>query len=281
VSTATANAFSIDPMDTDADGVLNLFDLDSDGDGRWDIAEMGNPHNEDLDQNGIADAMQDLDNDQVHDGVDKSFMYRYKNYSGYSFGAYSYGFTYNPLTQDHDADGIPAIFDGDEGMRRVDSQGFPYSQYPPDEDENGIADNYDPDHGDDGHANRVYVALENMLDGDADGIPDVFDAADTLPGAGIPSNSQDAMVVDPINSLSTRNACDPSTPTTQAPTEPGGQPAAAEPAVTQSGENQAAVSTTTSGGGGGAAGGLLMLLLVVCRREKGVGGERFELNVPA
>jgi len=66
----TVEALPIDAIDTDADGISDQLDLDSDNDGEFDITAAGAF---DADNNGKSDLSVDIDQDGIPDSVDVDF----------------------------------------------------------------------------------------------------------------------------------------------------------------------------------------------------------------
>ncbi|WP_412468438.1 Calx-beta domain-containing protein [Pedobacter sp. KLB.chiD] len=135
------------PPDTDGDGIPNFRDLDSDGDGIFDVAENGGP---DTDGDGRAGTgvTIDFDNDGISDVVDD-----YNNLTGSLAGEPSG----DPMTvKDADGDGIPNYLD-------LDSDG------------DGIKDSVEGTADPDGDGIPNYLDL----DSDGDGIPDNIEAQST------------------------------------------------------------------------------------------------------
>ena len=63
-------------IDTDGDGVLDYLDLDSDNDGIADVVEAGYA---DIDNNGLFDAVVDLDGNGLHDALESPELYGQNN----------------------------------------------------------------------------------------------------------------------------------------------------------------------------------------------------------
>lgn len=130
-------------VDSDADGLPDFREVDSDNDGRSDLIESGRV---DIDGDGLADSLRDSDADGIPDSVDVDFT----------------------LGSDADADGIDDSADSDfvEG---------------PDRDFDGIVDARDPDADNDGFADDIGPGFSAALpDSDNDGVPDY---QQPLPGA--------------------------------------------------------------------------------------------------
>jgi len=132
--------------DNDADGIPDYLDLDSDNDGVLDIVEAGA---EDIDNDGMVDALMDTDADGVPDDIDVDF----------TGGA------------DADNDGIDDIADADFATGA-------------DTDSDGIIDFFD----DDADGNGIIDSLEDGLvlgaalpDIDNNNIPDVLEVNTVAP----------------------------------------------------------------------------------------------------
>ena len=155
----------VTPVDTDADGVPNYQDLDSDNDGIFDVTEAGFAAN-DIDKDGKLDGT-DVDADGI---IDNPFTDNPATIKGST-----------PFVQlDTDNDGIPNYLDLDsdnDGITDVAEQGFV------DADGNGIIDNFVDADGD-GIADNVDKNQDAItagsspiiaLDTDMDGIPNYLD----------------------------------------------------------------------------------------------------------
>ena len=146
----SVEAFSSPIEDTDADGVPNYLDLDSDNDGLSDIRESNGA---DLDEDSIVDSLLDADRDSIPDSVDVDF---------------TGGF-------DEDGDGIDDRADAD----------FLIGD---DTDGDGIIDRFDPDRNGDGYADDLVNALslgQALPDTDADGVPDLLQANNAVAFTGL------------------------------------------------------------------------------------------------
>lgn len=132
--------------DTDGDGISNHYDLDSDGDGAWDLAEAGG---DDLNDDGQIDAWTDSDGDGVVDAVDVDVT-----------GG-----------DDVDGDGIDDFADAD----------FIFAD---DTDGDGVIDLFDADFLGDGYlpltVDGQRLAPGELRDADGNGIADVFEANDIV-----------------------------------------------------------------------------------------------------
>lgn len=108
-------------LDTDRDGVPDFQDLDSDGDGIWDLIEAGLPRALDANNDGRIDVFIDLDRDGIADSVDAVV-------AGGTAGN-------PPSVRDTDGDGIPDYLDLDS-----DNDGFPDALENGDFNNDGIPD---------------------------------------------------------------------------------------------------------------------------------------------
>ncbi len=127
------------PEDIDLDGLPNHLDLDSDGDGEFDLQEVGGQDN---DNDGTVDGLLDVDVDTIPDSVDVD---------------------QTPGT-DVDGDGI------------IDSADIDFLPTEGDQDQDGIADSFDIDIDGNGLAEIGVVGgspTANWPDRDGDGVPDV------------------------------------------------------------------------------------------------------------
>ncbi len=183
-------------LDSDGDGIIDMFDLDSDNDGIPDIIEAGG-----VDTNGDGhvdyptstdpESMVDLDNDglaDIYDNTDTQGSTPSWSAGTAITNADSDGDGYaDAIDLDADNDGIPDLVE----MGGVDSNGDGLVDTPTDADSDGFADVYDPDI--DGTAgvdagadvkplvetNGSAVPLNgetgNSLDSDGDGYADAID----------------------------------------------------------------------------------------------------------
>ncbi len=108
-------------LDTDRDGRPDFQDLDSDGDGIWDLIEAGVARALDANNDGRIDVFIDLDRDGIADSVDAVV-------AGGKAGT-------PPSIRDTDGDGIPDYLDLDS-----DNDGFPDSLENGDFNNDGIPD---------------------------------------------------------------------------------------------------------------------------------------------
>ena len=143
-------------LDTDGDGIVDLLDLDSDNDGILDIVESGaNVKALDSDGNGLIDSVIDADNDGLLDVVDAD-----------SSDPKSLG-TITPIDTDGDSkrdfqdvdsdnDGISDLYEA--GLNRGDIDNDGNGMIDGDVDENGISDTENP----------VVTPLDSDKDGTAD-----------------------------------------------------------------------------------------------------------------
>lgn len=203
------------PLDTDGDGLVNSFDLDSDDDGIADLVEAGGI---DADFDGIADDLTDTDGDGLVDlydsdvtdgplvsgcilGVDCDLS----GSTSILFDPDRDGF--NELTGDFDEDGLAnwvdldsdndGVVDGYEGDSTAHAAG--YYPTPQDFDQDGNPDFIDIDADGDGIVDIVEaqptVGFRNVMnvDDDLDGIDDSFDDFVGFGGTGtIPVNTEGA-----------------------------------------------------------------------------------------
>lgn len=129
--------------DLDEDGVPNYLDLDSDGDGIFDLLESGGT---DADNNGIQDSLVDADSDGIPDSVDVDFT-----------------------------GGVDA--DGDNVDDIADASVLGGS----DQDGDGIIDGLDPDANGDGLADNGRLLLGGALpDLDNNGVADLFEQSGVI-----------------------------------------------------------------------------------------------------
>jgi hypothetical protein len=156
-----------DAYDTDVDGVMDLFDLDSDNDGIADLAEAGGV---DTDGDGRVDgAFADSDADGLHNTYDASsggdaIANRDTDGDG----------VVNSKDLDSDNDGIPDVVEagGTDANNDGKIDGFT------DTDNDGFAQSADGDTNNDGTAdNTAGALLITGTDGNSDGQPDTYPRA--------------------------------------------------------------------------------------------------------
>ena len=156
-----------DAYDADADGVMNLFDLDSDNDGIADLVEAGG-----VDTNGdgrVDGAFADSDGDGLHNTYDASSGGdAIANIDVDSDGIINYH------DLDSDNDGIPDVIEagGTDANNDGRIDGFA------DADNDGFANSVDGDADNDGTIENTAGALIiTGPDGDSNGAPDVYPRA--------------------------------------------------------------------------------------------------------
>ncbi len=171
------------PEDIDNDGIADHLDLDSDGDGIFDLTEV---NGQDNDGDGTVDGQKDTDADRIPDIVDVD----------------------QTLGADSDGDGIDDIGDADFYARDLD------------EDADGIINRYDLDNNGNGFATTGIADGApgvNWPDTDGDGIPDVKQSSFAQPlddegvirtgtdgeGSGCSVSANDSGRLDPILLLMT------------------------------------------------------------------------------
>ncbi len=169
------------PIDTDMDGIPDLLDLDSDGDGVSDAAESG-AKGIDSDGDGIDDAF-DVDIVGGPDANGDGVADRAKPRDSDGDGVPDY------LDLDSDNDSIPDVIESgglDEDEDGLLDAGGTITSTPRDTDGDGIPDMLDLDSDNDGVfdiAGTMYSRFDKnrdgridaMTDSDGDGIPDVID----------------------------------------------------------------------------------------------------------
>ena len=157
------------PVDTDADGVADFRDLDSDNDSLSDLIEAGDI---DIDSDGRIDGFSDADGDGADDAMQQAMS-----------GA-----------PDTDADRIPDYRDLDSDQDSLsdllETQGAAI-----DLDNDGVIDNF-VDSNSDGLDDNVAVLMVRLIDSDRDGLPDQVDLdsdgdgfSDLLEAGGIDNNN--------------------------------------------------------------------------------------------
>ncbi len=214
-----------DRGDIDADGLPNVCDNDSDGDGIADTQDncplVANTNQEDADGDGRGDACKvgdesedlvDTDGDGVGDDSDTD-----DDNDGYS-DAVEIAAGTDPANkyatpEDRDKDGTPDSLDSDDDNDGVADSNDAFPQNPnewTDTDGDGIGDNADLDDDNDGYTDAVEIQLgSNPLDAnsspadhDKDGIPDALDPDDDNDGI---ADDKDAFPFDSVESLDTDN----------------------------------------------------------------------------
>ncbi|PQJ21594.1 gliding motility-associated C-terminal domain-containing protein, partial [Tenacibaculum sp. SG-28] len=147
---------TVDPVDTDGDGIPDFQDIDSDNDGLSDLVESGSDASLDADNDGMVDAFVDSDGDGIADVFDLD--------SGGTI----------PDLPDTDSDGIPDHHDLDS-----DNDGV-----------NDVIEIRGSDSDNDGHEDSGgLVDGDNLIDTDGDGTPDIHDTDDD--GDGILTAEED------------------------------------------------------------------------------------------
>jgi large repetitive protein len=203
-----SGAASYHVLDTDKDATPDFVDLDSDGDGELDIAEVSALAGLDGDADGRIDATRDADHDGLMDAIDAN--------------AASFGFpteVTDPRADDADGDQIPDAYDpasggpgsGDsdrDGILDVlecasgwlcpdsNQNGTPDYMERNDADADGIGDAEDLDADNDGVANATETGgIAPYVDADGDGVPNYLDTDDRGDGtaAGCPDASRDGI----------------------------------------------------------------------------------------
>ena len=157
--------------DSDGDGIIDKFDIDSDNDGITDIVESGGT---DINGDGLVDNFTDTDNDGLHDPYD----------------ADNGGTTVVPtdtdtdgvadyLDLDADNDGIYDVVEGGDGASDTNNDGVVDSNDTgfADANSNGMADNTESTTAPDSDTDGIADYLE--LDSDGDGCNDVAEAGYT------------------------------------------------------------------------------------------------------
>jgi hypothetical protein len=158
---AETGVFAFPVLDTDGDDARDVVDLDSDGDGKFDLAEVSALAGFDQNADGQLDDTADADGDGIHVQADDD-------------GRYGYPGT-NARDDDVDSDGIPSAFDPDEdgpgagdsdNDRLTDDSECKLGWPCPDDDRNGVPNYMTSDEDSDG------VPSDLDLDDDNDGILD-------------------------------------------------------------------------------------------------------------
>jgi hypothetical protein len=189
-----AGGAKISHPDFDNDGVINLYDLDSDNDGIPDLTEQGG---KDADANGVVDDTQDDDadglvnafdvNNQVPgakagNGVALMETIQKGNGMSYSLGDADHDGLPNSCDLDSDNDGILDI--AENGGSDADLNGLVGSGSFSDDNSNGWANITDPANGGtamttkDTDGDGIPDFIDN--DNDNDGIADIYEVSDSL-----------------------------------------------------------------------------------------------------
>ena len=161
------------PRDTDGDGKPDFLDLDSDGDGIFDVTENGGPDPDNDGKVGVG-LVNDFDRDGISDIVDN-----YNNLTGSLTGEPSG----TPMVVlDNDGDGIPnyrdidsdndGILDSVEGTADTDGDGIP-NFLDLDSDGDGIPDNIEA------QATAGYIAPTG-IDSDGDGLDNAYESTNGI-----------------------------------------------------------------------------------------------------
>ncbi len=164
------NGIQILNLDVDSDGIPNTKDLDSDGDGIFDVIEAGLI---DTDNNGLADGFADSDTDGFNDNYDGDV--------GNDGTSENLAAVAIPTGSDTDSDGIPNSY----LKVNTDGNNFP-NPFDIDSDDDGIPDNIEsqPSIGylipagtfNSNGTNTAYSSGITPEDTDGDGTPDYLDA---------------------------------------------------------------------------------------------------------
>ena len=164
-------------LDTDCDGVANVYDIDDDDDGILDIHELSNTGDDiDTDGDGIVNRLDlDSDGDGIMDNVEWQQTIA-EAMEKSSFQDLNY---YEPKGMDSDGDGWDDRYD-------TDNDGIYYPAF--DMDEDGTPDYLDLDTDDDfiedaieGHDGNMDGYVDNVasgMDSDQDGLDDAYDTFD-------------------------------------------------------------------------------------------------------
>jgi hypothetical protein len=175
-SSADSGVLSQELFDTDSDGLPDYLDIDSDGDGIYDLVEAGGV---DTDGDGRIDGFVDKDKKGVDDAVQASALPRF----------------------DTDGDGKPDYMDTDSDndgiLDTVENTGS--ASMPTDTDNDGAADYREKDSDNDGVPDAIEVGpdVANPVDSNGDGTADFQDASvlfddGTSPGnPGTPGTNDD------------------------------------------------------------------------------------------
>jgi len=202
-----------DGYDTDGDGIINSFDLDSDNDGISDILESGQDASTvDANNNGILDDMEgDTPNDADEDGLSDTVETNNGDDTGITAIDSDSDGIVDYLDLDSDNDAIPDTVeaqltsgyddenDGDVSDDTNDSGVPPYGLLiPVDTDDDGTPDYLDSDSDNDGvtDINENGLTLTNT-DDDHDGIDDGVSASYADPDGIVNNPLDDLLNVDP------------------------------------------------------------------------------------
>ena len=177
-------------LDIDGDGLPNHVDLDSDGDGLSDVFEIGFP---DSNGDGITDLANDRDRDGIPDAVDADEAHLATNPADFN---------------DVDADGIGDLFDTDQSLETTVFMNWVTLEQETvvlpntDIDGDGIVDRHDTDHDGDGLVDQYFglqIAPPGLTtDADGDGLVAFRDNDDTTPWFGedeVPASVAAALAV--------------------------------------------------------------------------------------
>ncbi len=176
--------------DLDGDGIPNMFDLDSDNDGIYDVFEAGGP---DANNNGRIDngaLILRTGPDTNNDGRANSYPYQNMDRDGRP----------NPYDLDSDGDGITDLREAgypDTDFNGMLDPGTPRHFVYPNTDGTGPLNFLDIDSDDDGVPDNVeglgtiYYQLPTYQDSDNDGIDNAYDGFAGFGGYGIDPNDQD------------------------------------------------------------------------------------------
>ncbi|MEM6343075.1 MAG: T9SS type A sorting domain-containing protein [Bacteroidota bacterium] len=158
--------------DTDQDGVMDYLDLDSDNDGIPDLGEAGGT---DINGDGLADNLLDLDQDGLMDQFETSdgstSILTDQNGDGINTeGDFDGDGLPNWLDLDSDGDGIVDVF---EANGTDNDQDGLIDNWATDNDNDGLADGVDSDNGNNNDAENTSIALMlTNADANGDAFPD-------------------------------------------------------------------------------------------------------------
>ncbi|HEY8397819.1 MAG TPA: T9SS type A sorting domain-containing protein, partial [Flavihumibacter sp.] len=176
--------------DLDGDGIPNMFDLDSDNDGIYDVIEAGG-----IDANN--DGRIDIPGFLLRTGPDTNGDGRADSYPYHNMDRDSRP---NPYDLDSDGDGITDLREAgypDEDWNGMLDPGTPRHFVYPNTDNTGPLDYLDIDSDDDGIPDNVEglatvaYQLPSGIDADGDGIDDAYDGWVGFGGNGISPNDED------------------------------------------------------------------------------------------